>query len=145
MEFTQTSTYQCAVIQARAHRALKAKLSYFLKGHNLTMMQWAIIGVLAEAGKTGMRVSDLASLLDTSLAFITTTVNVLEAKRMVKRTSHGDDNRAKIVTVTDSYKPKVIALEKTLHTQMDEWLKTVVSQKDMASYLRVAEEIAKTA
>lgn len=136
------STYQTAVTQARAHRAFKTRLAALLRPHNITMMQWSIIGMLADAGKSGLRISDIAHSLDTSLAFITTTVNVLEAKGAVQRTIHGRDNRAKLVRLTDSFRPQVAKIEKEIGVAFYEWLATSINKEGLAVYLQVLEQIA---
>lgn len=143
MKLTDITTYQTTLTQARAHRALKTKLSYFLRPHNLTMMQWAIVGSLHGAGQTGMRVSDLAQQLDTSLAFVTTTLNVLEAKGIVSRSSHAQDNRAKIVRLTDNFRPQVDTIEKEVSTQLQEWLVPAIGLDKLEVYLSVIDKIAR--
>lgn len=145
MKFADISTYRAAVTQSRAQRALKLKVSDLLRQHGITMMQWSIIGLVNESGKTGMRISDLAHELNTSMAFITTIVNILEAKKVVQKTSHERDSRAKVVRMHDSFRPKVEAIEASLHTQMGDWLNTRASQKDLAIYFTVLNSLAESA
>ena len=142
MKLSDTTTYQNTLTQARAHRALKTKLSYFLRPHNLTMMQWAIVGSLYRAGDAGMRVSDLASQLDTSLAFVTTTLNVLEAKNIVERAHHAKDNRAKVVHLTAEFIPKVEPIEKEVATKMRDWLVPAIGLDEIEVYINVIHKIA---
>ena len=142
MKLPDATTYHNTLTQARAHRALKTKLSYFLRPHNLTMMQWAIVGSLHKAGETGMRVSDLAAQLDTSLAFVTTTLNVLEAKNIVKRDHHAQDNRAKVVRITEDFKPKVAVIEQEVATKLRDWLIPAVGRDELETYINVIHKIA---
>lgn len=142
MNLSKLTTYQAGVTQARAHRALSAKIGDYLRAHNLTTMQWSVLGFVYDAGKDGVRISDLAKELDTSLAFITNTVNTLEAKRMVVRSEHGSDNRAKLVHVTPEYAPKVASIEKELHRRFRKWLMDMVPSPDLGTYLKVLEQIA---
>ena len=142
MKLTDTTTYQNTLTQARAHRALKTKLSLYLRPHNLTMMQWAIVGSLYRAGETGMRVSDLANQLDTSLAFVTTTLNVLEAKNIVERAHHAQDNRAKVVHLTKDFSPKVPGIEKEVATKMRDWLIPAIGLDELEVYINVIDKIA---
>ncbi|HVI69570.1 MAG TPA: MarR family transcriptional regulator [Magnetospirillaceae bacterium] len=143
MKLSDTTTYQTTLTQARAHRALKTKLSYFLRPHNLTMMQWAIVGSLYGAGETGMRVSDLAHRLDTSLAFVTTTLNVLEAKAIVSRSSHAQDNRAKIVRLTETFRPSVDSIEKEVSEKLQGWLVPSIGSENLEIYVNVIDKIAR--
>lgn len=143
MKPTDKTTYHNTLTQARAHRIIKTKLSLFLRPHNLTMMQWAIVGSLHRAGDAGMRVSDLASQLDTSLAFVTTTLNVLEAKGIVERAHHAQDNRAKVVHLTAIFIPKFEPIEKEVAAKMSDWLLPAVGKEDLDTYLKVIHKIAK--
>src|SRR5688572_1197303 len=137
MKSTDRTTYHNTLTQARAHRIIKTKLSLFLRPHNLTMMQWAIVGSLYKAGAAGMRVSDLANQLDTSLAFVTTTLNVLEAKGIVKRANHAQDNRAKVVHLTKEFIPKVEPIEQEVAAKMREWLVPSIGKENITVYLEV--------
>lgn len=145
MKLSDTTTYQTTLLQARAHRALKTKMSYFLRPHNLTMMQWAIVGSLHGAGQEGMRVSDLAHQLDTSLAFVTTTLNVLEAKNIVQRDHHTKDNRAKVVRLTDVFTPKVGNIEQEVALKMRDWLFPTIGRDDLETYVNVLDKISRAA
>lgn len=107
------------------------------------MMQWAIVGSLHRAGEAGMRVSDLAQQLDTSLAFVTTTLNVLEAKEIVTRSSHAQDNRAKIVRLSDTFRPNVELIEKEIAQKMQDWLETSIGQENVEVYVNVIDKIAR--
>lgn len=143
MRLSNTPTYRAAVIQSRANRAFKSKMSDLLKAHNITMMQWTIVGLVSDAGKDGLRISDLAIELDTSMAFITTTVNMLEAKGMVQKSSHDRDSRAKLVRLVETFQPKVTEIEKDLHGHIQKWLGEKVNAKDLATYFTTLELIAK--
>lgn len=145
MKLSDTTTYQNTLTQARSHRAIKTKLSYFLRPHNLTMMQWAIAGSLYQAGQTGLRVSDLAKKLDTSLAFVTTTLNVLEAKGIVHRDHHTQDNRAKVVRLTKEFADTVPAIEKDVADKMRDWMVPSVGLDKVETYIEVITKIAEIA
>lgn len=142
MDFSQLPTYQVTVYQSRAHRAIRMRIENSLRQYNLTMMQWSILGYVHEAGEVGIRISDIARKLDTSLAFITNSVNTLEAKGVVHRVGYEADNRAKLVRVTADYKPKVKAIESDLHTSVNEWFYKNIKKEDLATYLSVLTQIA---
>lgn len=142
MKFTDIPTYRAAVAQSRAQRALKIKVSELLKQHGITMMQWSIIGLIFEAEKPGLRISDLAKELNTSMAFITTIVNILEAKGVVQKSSHERDSRAKVVRLSDEFKPKVGEIERLMHAQLDEWLATRANKNDVSTYFTVLSKLA---
>lgn len=142
MDFSQLPTYQVTVFQSRAHRAIRLRIEDALRQYNLTMMQWSILGFVHEAGTDGVRISDLAKKIDTSLAFITNSINTLEAKGMVRRVGYEADNRAKLVHVTDDYKSKIETIEKELHEKINDWFYKDINDKDLAIYLSVLKQIA---
>lgn len=145
MNTSDLTTYQAVVLQSRAHRAIKTQLTQLLKDYGVTMMQWSILGLVADAGENGMRISDLAHALDTSLAFITTSVNVLEAKGFVVRAGHSHDNRAKLVRLSEAFAPKVAEIEQDIAAKQQSSLYDGVDTKDLAAYMRVLRQFAKAA
>lgn len=145
MNNSDLTTYQAVVLQSRAHRAIKTHLTEMLKDYGITMMQWSILGLVADAGEQGVRISDLAHALDTSLAFITTSVNVLEAKGFVNRVGHSQDNRAKLVHLSESFAPKIATIEADLGVKQQDFLYSNIDTKDIAAYFRVLRQFAKTA
>jgi DNA-binding MarR family transcriptional regulator len=142
MNNTDLPTYQAVIIQSRAQRAIKSSLSSALRGYGITMMQWSIIGLIADSDQDGMRISDVAHALDTSLAFITTSVNVLEAKGLVTRTGHAHDNRAKMVSLKPEFSDKIAAIEAALQKEQRTLVYNGVSEDDLSAYFRVLNTIA---
>lgn len=136
------STYNVAVYQSRAARTVQGKATSFLRQHDLTVMQWSILGYVYDAGKKGVRISDLAKILDTSLAFITNSINVLESKGMVYRADHDHDNRAKLVFVTDGYRKKVQDIEKKLREHLLGWMHESMSKEELATFMATLQKIA---
>lgn len=109
------------------------------------MMQWSILGLVADAGDAGIRISDLAKELDTSLAFVTTSVNVLEAKGFVARSEHAHDSRAKLVRLSSEFAPKVAQIETDIATKQQAELYKGIEEADVNAYFRVLRNITKTA
>lgn len=142
MDLTELTTYQALVYQSRANRTVKAQFEQTLREHNLTVMQWSVLGFVKDAGKQGIRISDLAKMIDTSLAFITNSVNALQAKGIVCRSEHESDSRAKMVSVAPAYRKKLDVIEKQLHQDMGAWLKDRLGEEDMQTYLRVLKQVA---
>ena len=139
------TTYRMAVVEARAHRVVKMQVSSLLKKYNLTMMQWSIIGLVAEYGNQGVRISDLAAQLDTSLAFVTTTVNVLESKGALVRESHQHDSRSKLVKLTKEYRKQIARIEADTHDQLSTWFEQTVGKSERRAYMGVLQQIAQSA
>lgn len=142
MNKSSLTSYQAVVIQSRAHRAIKENLTQLLREHGITMMQWSIVGLISDAGKEGVRISDLAQKLDTSLAFITTSVNVLEAKGLVHRAGHASDNRAKLVRLSPEFAERVPVIEAQLSKKQLSQIYRAISPADLATYFSVLTVLA---
>lgn len=144
MDLTEITTYQGLVYHSRANRSFKAFMQKILREHDLTMMQWSILGFIKDAGKAGVRISDLAKKVDSSLAFITNSVNVLEHKKMVYRVGHETDNRAKLVCVQPGSRKKLDTLEEKLRAELREWFARHVDRKELEMHVKVLHDIAKS-
>lgn len=137
------TTYQAGVAQARAHRIVKHHTDHLLKDFNLTSMQWFTIGTVLDAGTDGVRLSDLAKELDTTLAYMTTTVNLLESRGILNKHSHPYDARTKIITVKPSYKKTCSKIERALRDRLRDIIYRHIDPQDMATHVAVLYELGK--
>lgn len=145
MDLKAITTYQALVYQSRANRTVKAVIQQILREHNLTMMQWSVLGFVKDAGSRGVRISDLAKKVDSSLAFITNSVNTLEKKGLVYRVGHETDNRAKLVCVTPKYRQQLDSIEADLRKKLSNWLGKRVNAKELETHLKVLKDLAQQA
>lgn len=136
------STYQAGVVQAHAHRQLQKYCDQVLERFSITKMQWLIIGTVLDAGSKGIRISDLSHKVGTTLPYLTNTVNQLEAKNILTRKYHGDDSRAKLVSVDPKFKPKCAKIEKVLRQALRESIYAGIDPKDFAIYIKVLYKLA---
>ena len=136
------TTYEAGVVQAHAHRQLQKYCDEALVQFGITKMQWLVVGTIFEAGTNGIRISDLAQKLGTTLPYLTNTVNLLESKHIVTRKDHGDDSRAKLVTVNKSFRPKCAEIEQTLRKALRQTIYADIDPKDFETYIRVLYKLA---
>jgi DNA-binding MarR family transcriptional regulator len=142
MNLAQIPTYHAGIVQSRAYRVLKQLMSSLLKKHGLTMMDWAMLGLVYDAGRAGIRITDLATSLDTTKAFVTSHINVLEAKRLVTRAVGSADTRTRIVKISPNARAKVQKIEQQLRTDMRQTLYGSIKPSDLAVYVSVLNQIA---
>lgn len=133
----QISTYASGVIQSRVHRNLKKITGAIVQKHDLTMMQWFVIGTIYDHGDEGVRITDLAKQVDTTLAFLTNTINILQARKMVERLSHASDNRAKLVRVTNEFKKTIPIIEDSIRTDMRKVIYPNITPEELEIYIHV--------
>lgn len=136
------TTYQAGVLQAHAHRQLQKYCDEVLAPFDITKMQWLIIGTVLDAGPKGVRISELAPKLGTTLPYLTNTINLLESKNILVRRDDTKDNRSKLVVVSKKFRPKCGAIEQTLRDALRESIYTDIAPNDFKTYLNVLRKLA---
>ncbi len=141
-ELTQLTTYQAGVLQSRAYRELKITMKNILSPHGLTMMQWAVLGYVANSGRNGERVSSLAKELGSTQAFITNTINSLEEKGYVGRRGDKVDSRAKVVHLKPGKQRLVNRIELEVRAAMRRELYNRLTPDELRTYVLVLKKLA---
>lgn len=137
------TTYQTGVLQARAYRALKSFMASHLKPHQLTFVQWSILGLSYDyMPKGGIKVSQLAQLLNVEISLVTTTLNHMEPRGLLERVEDEEDNRAKRVVVTREGEKRVKKIESKLGRELEAWLDDI-HDKQLALYIRTLQHLAR--
>lgn len=81
-------------------RELNKKVAEVLRPQNLTSMQWVIVNLIAR--NPGCKVTQIAKEIDSSIAFVTVALNMLEGKGYIDKKGSEADARAKTVHYTGS-------------------------------------------
>ncbi len=135
------TTYQSGIAQASAFRIVKKHTAFALREYGLTSMQWFTIGAVLDSGKDGIRLSDLARKLDTTLAYMTTTVNLLESRSILNKKAHAKDARTKLITVKPSYVSTCSEIEEHLRKELRKLLYGNISPDELTTYIKVLYKI----
>lgn len=137
------TTYQSGVAQTSAHRVIKHHTSHLLKDYGLTSMQWFTIGTVLDAGNEGIRISDLAKKLDTTLAYMTNTVNLLESRAILCKKAHQFDARTKLVSINPRYKKTCYKIEQALRERLRAVLYQNISRQELTVYIQVLYKLSR--
>jgi len=124
-------------MQAHVDRLLQRTCDDILRPYGITKVQWFIVGAALDAGERGIRITDLASLLGTTLAFLTTSVNVLALKNILTRIENKSDNRSKFITVDPHFKPQCAKIEAALRDGLRASIYAHVGVEDFHTYMKV--------
>ncbi len=145
-DISRISTYESGIMQSTAHRILGRINADYLAQYGLTSTQWYIIGHAYDAGADGVRLSQLKDLLDTTMPFITMTVNQLEAKGILQKLSHTDDSRVKIAKLNPNYARTVQEIELGLRDELRARLynQDNITRDELATYINVLYKIAQS-
>ncbi len=135
----QFSTAQAGLLQSQAYRALKSYMSNYLGSYEVSLTEWALLGLVTAPG--GVRPSELAYQLQVELPLVTSLTNRLVKKDYIKRTKDPEDGRAKLIQLTDNGQDFVARLEIELRTDMKRFLADVAPE-ELVIYIRVLAKIA---
>ena len=130
-------TYTAGVAQSTAYRLLRKFTEDCISQHDLTMMQWYIIGTVYEAGSEGPTISDLARLLDTTLPYVTNSINMLESRGIVERVASKNDSRVKRVILVPRHVAMVQQIEQDMRVKMRDTLYQNIEPKELLIYVKV--------
>lgn len=137
MDLSKVTTYQAGASQAHMNRKLQKACDIILKPYGMTKMQWFVIGHVLDAGQDGIRISDLAEKLGTTMSYLTTSVNYLESRGILDRRDHSSDTRSRLVVINDGYRPICQEIETTLRDGLRKTIYATVSPKDFVIYIKV--------
>ncbi len=142
---SELKTYEVGVIQSAAMRAVRKKKDEYLQPYGLTGMQWVIIGTILEAGRKGTRITDMAKMLDVTMAFLTNSVNLLESKGIIERIENVNDSRSRMVRVTEGHIHICEKIEDELRQALRESIYSKLTPLELHTYIRVLYKFAELA
>lgn len=141
MDTTDIKLHTTLILEARAHRNLRQYLAAKLKDHNLTVMEWVLLGLVGDHSKSGVSVSDLARTLDVKTALTSVMVSKQVKAGLLSKIASSSDNRLRYVHLTEGGKIKITSIEQALEEGIRAWLKDV-SDEAFDHYLEVVSVIA---
>lgn len=142
MDLSKITTYQAGVTQAYMNRKLQKITDKILVPFGITKMQWLIIGTVLDTGKTGIRVSDLAKKVGTTMGYLTNSINLLESRGILKRLNNANDTRSKLVVVQENYKPICRDIEFTLRDGLRKTIYAEIDPSEFRIYMKVMAKLA---
>jgi DNA-binding MarR family transcriptional regulator len=136
------TTYQAGILQSVVNRTLQKHSDTILRKYGLTKMHWLILGSILDAQNKGVRITDLAKTLGTTLPYLTTTINLLESKGMVARANHETDSRAKLVVIDPAFAERCQEIESAMRTALRKTIYANVDPEDFHTYMKVLYQLS---
>lgn len=136
------TTYQAGVMQSAVHRSLQKHSDRILKPYGITRMQWLIVGTVLDSGKDGTRITELAEKLNTTLPYLTTTINLLQSKKILMRVHNSKDNRSKLIIIHPTFVRECEKIERTMRESLRKTLYREINPSDFTIYMKVIRQIA---
>jgi DNA-binding MarR family transcriptional regulator len=134
------TTYQIGVLVARTHRVLKAHTDAVLAPYDLTSVDWAIMGLLHDDKRSGMKLSVLSEELGVEAPFITVRIKRLQDRKLVTIEAGKNDKRERLATITPEGSALVITIEPILRKESRTWLKGV-DPLDVTGFITVMKTV----
>jgi DNA-binding MarR family transcriptional regulator len=141
-DLSKITTYQAGVMQASMHRKLQKYCDRVLKPHGLTKMQWLIIGTVLDAGKEGVRLTELSEKLNTTMSYITNAVNLLESRKILSRQDSSIDSRSKLISIDKTFAPKCAEIERRLRDALRSSIYAHVDPDEFRTYMKVLYQLS---
>ena len=132
-------TYQAGLLQAKAYRALTNFMSCELAAFDLSLPDWAMLGLMTE--NHHIRPSELAHELGVKPPVVTANLKRLESAGLVERRVHDSDSRVYEVSLTVAGRKRVDSVEASLRETMGGFLKGI-KNSELINYLNVLNKLA---
>jgi len=137
--------YELGIAQTLVARNMSNFRNDILKEYELSSAGWFVLGLVQnKTPKGGIRVTDLAAILDVKTTYITTTLNSLREKGYVDTRSDKRDARVRLVVITKEGSKAIAAVEKHLQKETEKFLGDRVTSEQFANYVHVLQEIAQS-
>lgn len=128
------NAYSTGLLQGIAYNRLNKKLTVALLPFNISIPEWKLLGQLYD--HNNLRLSALADYLSYDPPMITKIAKQLEKRELITRQQDNNDERAKIITITDKGRALIEELEPVVKTAIRELL-VGVTQEELAIYIKV--------
>lgn len=111
--------YELCLSHSHADRALRTIIAEQLQEARLTMMQWLLLGVLAEAPKQGLSMSEVAAKLGITLPQVTALTTDLTERRLAKLKTQSKDRRSRHALLTAKGEELLHSATKQVDTSLE--------------------------
>ncbi len=135
------TTYGLGILQAKSFRHLKTETAAALKGHGITSVDWAILGVVSESAE-GLSLSAISKELGIQAPLVTVRVNRLAAKRLITVAASRADSRQRMAKLSASGKQLLPEIERLLRDRLKPLFRGA-SVRDLLGYVSVLARIVK--
>lgn len=139
INLSHLTTSETGLLQGRAYRNLNREFAAFLGEFNLSLTDWALLGLVA--GRSGVSQVELAEELDVTAPMAAKIVAALELVGFITRVPSSTDSRVKIVNLAPAGAGCIAKVEPVLRKRMS-LLLADISRADLEAYIRVLVSLA---
>lgn len=141
-KISNITTYQAGIMQATMNRALQKEYDIVLKPYGITKMHWLIVGTVLDAGRGGIRLTELSQVINTTMSYVTTAVNLMESKGMIVRRDSEFDSRSKMISIDESFALKCAEIEASLRDSLRKTIYAKIDSAEFKIYMKVMHQLS---
>jgi DNA-binding MarR family transcriptional regulator len=135
------TVYEICLIHSKADRAIRLELARQLQEFNITMMQWLLLATVKAGSTNGVRMTELADILDVTMPQITALMNDLVKQKLTKQKINSTDRRSRRLTLTPAGKALLEQISPRIEKGVKHWLSTIPAD-NLKIYLDTAKKLA---
>ncbi len=132
------STYQAALLHAKAYRILRNDIADMLKPFGISLPEWSTLETVAK--NSTIRSTELALELGVEIPMVTTLLHQLDEKKLILRSENTDDKRSRMIVLTPEGQALVDGIEEKFKTALPHYFEGL-SLEDIHGHLRVLRRI----
>lgn len=140
-ESDQPSMYEVFLSHARADRALRLVVARTLEQFEVTLMEWLLIGAVAEKGTGGATMTEVATKLDVTLPQVTALAIGLTKAKLLKQKISRQDRRSRRLYGIPSTAALLADIEKHMRKAAQEFMHDIPAA-DREGYFKVLQTLA---
>ncbi|HVW23093.1 MAG TPA: MarR family transcriptional regulator [Candidatus Saccharimonadales bacterium] len=126
-------------LQTQVDRLIRERSAEAVREYGLTLSQWGLLGLLAEA-RDGRRHTDIAEVLCVKPPLVTAMSKQLLKRGLIQSVTNQFDARAKLLALTSDGRKFIIQVETTLGRHLNELFNGLTKQ-ELADYQKVLRTI----
>jgi DNA-binding MarR family transcriptional regulator len=140
--FIKSKTYELGIAEMLMARQANNFRNRALKPYGLSSVEWFVLGLIqSKSAEGGIRVTDLATILDVQTTYITATLNSLRAKGYVDSLKDHGDARVRLLVITPKGSKAVTIIEGYMQTEMAKILQGKVTGQQLENYLAILQQL----
>ncbi len=134
-------TYLSGALFMKAYRLLRLNVTGCLSQFGINPTSWVLLGIIRET-KDGIRLAEVANIMNVKAPLITTLVHDLIAKEMIELLPHHTDKRVKLLLLTPAGKVYIKKVEAALEQSLQGIL-AGTTDTDLSGFEAVLEAIVR--
>lgn len=134
-------TYLSGALFMKAYRLLRLNVTGCLSQFGINPTSWVLLGIIRET-KDGIRLAEVANIMNVKAPLITTLVHDLIAKELIELLPHHTDKRVKLLLLTPAGKVYIKKVEAALEQSLQGIL-AGTTDTDLSGFEAVLEAIVR--